>query len=318
MNVDSLVKLGRTGFQAIIVPLKFGFCIAIIVAVGSLFLKNQYTSDVRLLPKDPRSAGGSLGSLAAAAAAFGVGGGGGEDVGAAYIDIVKSRRVSEGILTQSYVFTDRSWYFGSPRNHNKTLLTYLDVSNIDKGVKALYEVLDVQRDLKSGLITLSASTPSPELSQQVVRTATRLLEEYIQVHSQSQAGAKAEFATTRLNEAREEALVAEEALKRFLSVNRNYLSSADPDVRLKGSRLEAELQLRRQLVGTLALSREQALLDQKDNTPILNILDQGQLPVEKSKPKRGLMVVASFAFGFFCLIAWQNREWIKKHFMDTE
>jgi uncharacterized protein involved in exopolysaccharide biosynthesis len=62
-------------------------------------------------------------------------------------------------------------------------------------------------------------------------------------------------------------------------------------VRLKGTRLEAELRLRTQVVTTLAIAREQALMEEKNDMPILNVLDVGNLPLEKSGPARSQTVV---------------------------
>jgi hypothetical protein len=109
---------------------------------------------------------------------------------------------------------------------------------------------------------------------------------------------------------------AEETLRRFLEGNRNYLNSADPAVRLKGTRLEGELRLRQQLVTTLALNREQALLEEKNDIPILNVLDQGNLPIEKNRPARSQLVVAlAFLVG---LGSWgfENRRWIKERLSE--
>jgi uncharacterized protein involved in exopolysaccharide biosynthesis len=287
-------------------PMKVAVPVALAVAALSLALPDQYTSDVRLLPKDPRNASNPLGG-AAAASILGIADG---DSGEAYVDILNSWRVAEGIVSTTYHFTDQTWKFGAQREHQESLISYLDLPKLDQAIKALPKLLDVNRDPKSGLITISATTPSPQLSQQIVQTATRLLQHFILYNSQTQAGAKAEFASSRLVEAEAEALQAEAGMKAFLMQNRDFLSSSDPGVRLKGGRLDAELQLRRQMVANLANSREQALLDSKDSTPILNVLDPGQLPLEKTKPARGGIILAAFGLALAGTLAWQHRAWL--------
>jgi uncharacterized protein involved in exopolysaccharide biosynthesis len=84
---------------------------------------------------------------------------------------------------------------------------------------------------------------------------------------------------------------AEGAWRKFLEVNRNYQSISDPATRLNGARLENELRLRQQLVTTLALNREQALLEEKNDIPILNVMDPADLPTEKSGPARSLIIL---------------------------
>ena len=44
---------------------------------------------------------------------------------------------------------------------------------------------------------------------------------------------------------------------------------------------------------TLTLNYEQALLEEKNDMPILNTLDAGDLPTEKSGPSRSLLMVSA-------------------------
>ena len=128
----------------------------------------------------------------------------------------------------------------------------------------------------------------------------------------------AAFAEARVQEARREMVQAEEVLRRFLEVNRNFQVSPDPSVRLLGGRLDAELQLRQKLLVNLAMSREQALLEEKNDLPILNILDPANLPSQKARPSRGAMVLASFVLGLGGTLAWSNRSWLKARFLEPE
>jgi hypothetical protein len=111
---------------------------------------------------------------------------------------------------------------------------------------------------------------------------------------------------------------AEDAFRRFLEANRNYLSSADPSVRLKGNRLETELKLRQQLVTTLALNREQALLEEKNDIPILNVLDPANLPIDKSKPARSIIVLLVTLLVALGTWVWQNRDWIRERLLADD
>jgi len=290
-----------------------GLLLAVAMAAFSLSMSNRYTSQVRLLPKDPRAAGGGLGAVAIAAEALGVGGMGMDDPGMAYLDILESRRVGAALLTRTYRFGERGWMFGPQRAHTESLLSYMKAANLDQGLARLPDLLDPQRDMKSGLVTIAATTTSPELSQQVAQGAARELEDYILVHSQTQAGAKAQFATASLAKASAEELQAEQDLEQFLMRNRDYQNSSNPEVRIRGTRLDAQLQLRQQLVANLAMTRDQALLEAKDAIPVLNVLDEGQLPLEKSGPRRALMVAGAFLLGCLGTLAWRHRTWVLAH-----
>jgi len=274
-------------------------------------MPDYYKSEIRLLPVESKGIGGNLGGLASAAAAFGVSVPGGDSSDANFVDVLSSRWLKEQLLRTEFQYRVRSWRFGSERAKKGTLYEYLDAKNMDRAVKGLDAVLSATRDLKSKVISISAETKSPELSQLIVQRAGKLLEGFLQEKGRTRGGAKAAFAEARLADARREMDEAEEVLRRFLESNRNFQSSGDPSVRLKGSRLETELRLRQQLVSAIAMNREQALLEEKNDIPILNVLDPGNLPIDKSKPARSNIVLLSMMLIGAAGWIWLNREWVR-------
>ncbi len=299
-------------------PMVLGVLAAVATACVVIFFPNRYASEARILPVESKSLAGSLGGLAATAAAFGVAIPNSDGNDANFVDILQSRTIKEALLLTNYRFHQRTWRFGQDRECTESLQTYLHQKNLDRGVLVLSNFYSVSRDLKSKIIVIRAETRSPELSQAIVRKAINLLETFVREKGRTRGGAKALFAEARLQEARKEAATAEEEFRRFLDGNRNYLVSSDPSIRLRGARLEAELKLRQQLVMTLAVNREQALMDEKNDIPILNTLDPGNLPVEKSGPVRSLMVLAALLAGFFGTLAWMHREWIMNCLISAE
>ncbi|MBI1751179.1 MAG: hypothetical protein HY014_12485 [Acidobacteria bacterium] len=254
---------------------------------------------------------GNLGGLANAAAALGVSVPGGDSNDANFTDVVNSRWIREQLLRTEFKYHVRSWRFGPEHLVRGTLYDYIGEKNVDRAVKKLNEILSSSRDVKSKVITIGAETKSPELSQLLVQQSGRLLEGFLQEKGRTRGGAKAIFAEARLADARKEMDEAEHAFSRFLVGNRNYLGSADPAVRLMGSRLENELRLRQQLVTTLAMNREQALLEEKNDVPILNVLDPGHLPIEKSRPSRSMLVLlVTLLAGTGAWLRF-NLEWLK-------
>ena len=298
-------------------PLKWALIAALLTALITIFIPNDYRSDGKLLPVETKGAA-NLGQLAAAAAAFGMAVPGGESSDANSVDILTSRWLKDQLIQTRFQYHARGWRFGADRQREGTLYDYLDQENMDRAVKKLDTIFFVSRDLKSKVVTISAETRSPDLSQQIVRCAEALLDEFLQHKEQTRGSAKAAFTEERLLEARQERAKAEDAFRQFLENNRNYQFSADPSVRLKGARLEAELKLREQLVLTLALSREQALLEAKDDIPILNVLDSGNLPIEKSKPARSLIVILVALLTGIGSWGWISREWIRERLLSDE
>lgn len=298
-------------------PLQWAFAAGLFTAAVTLFMPNYYRSEARLLPVESKGAGG-LGNLANAAAAFGVSLPGGDSSDANFVDVLNSRWLKEQLLQTEFQYHARSWRFGAERVEKGTLYDYLDAKNMDRAVRELGTVLSASRDLKSKVITLGAETKSPELSQLIVQRAEKLLEVFLQEKGRTRGGAKAAFAEARLADARKEMDEAEAILRHFLEGNRNFQTSGDPSVRLKGSRLETELRLRQQLVAAIAMNREQALLEEKNDIPILNVLDLGNLPIDKSKPARSVIVLLAMMLVGAGGWIWLNRDWVRSRLLADD
>ena len=289
-------------------PLLWGLAAGLLTALITLFMPNYYRSESRLLPLESKGVGGSLAGLANAAAAFGVTVPGGDSNDANFVDVLNSRWLREQLLQTEFQYHMRSWRFGVERLKKGTLYGYVGAKNMDQAVGEVAKVLSANRDLKSRVISISAETKSPELSQLIVQRAGKLLETFLQEKGRTRGGAKAAFAEARLAEARQEMAETEDSLQRFLEGNRNFLTSGDPAVRLHGNRLETELRLRQQLVSAIAMNREQALLEEKNDVPILNVLDAGHLPQEKSGPARSIPSFSIGALLFLGLALWEQRD----------
>ena len=291
-------------------PLQWAITTGLFVAVATLFMPNYYRSEARLLPVESKGVGNNLGGLASAAAAFGVSVPSGDGGDANFVDILNSRWMREQLLNTEFEYHVQSWRYGIEKVEKKTLYRYLNARNKDRAIQGVGPILSASRDLKSKVISISSETTSPELSQKVVLQATKLLETFNREKSRTRGGAKATFAEARLTESRKEMEESEDAFRRFLEANRNYQTSGDPAVRLRGMRLETELRLHQQLVSSIAMNREQALLEEKNDIPILNVLDSGNMPIEKSKPARSMIVIFSMMLVGAGAWIWLNRGWL--------
>ena len=297
-------------FRGLKDALRLGISAALLVASVSLFLPNYFRSQARILPIEGKGIAGGLGNLASAAAAFGVNVPGGDGNDANFIDILKSRWMGERLLQSEFKFKLRDWRFGAEKEKVETLYDYIDKKNVDRALLKLNSMMSCSRDLKSKVIDISVETKSPELSQQVAQLSIRLLEQFVQEKGRTRGGAKALFADARLKESREEMAKSEDELRAFLENNRNFVTSVDPAVRLRGLRLETELKLHQQVMATLALNREQALMEEKNDIPIINLLDPANLPIEKSRPTRAIMVAGAFFLVFAGALAWAQRRFL--------
>ena len=251
-----------------------------------------------------------MGQLAAAAAAVGISVPGQDGGEGNYLDILQSRWLHEQLLQTQFKFWEPASLVGHSKWHDETLLAYLHSRDLDLGVRKLREHLGSSRDPKSKVILISAETRSPALSQAIVQKAMGMLQERVLEAGKTRGGEKASFAAARLEEARVAQAQAEQSFSGYLDKNRNYLTSADPHVHLQGVRFEAEMKLRQQLLMTISINHEQAMMEEKNDLPLLNVIDPPNLPIEKSWPSRSVVVLAIFAITFIGLSMWGKREWI--------
>jgi uncharacterized protein involved in exopolysaccharide biosynthesis len=305
-------SLRRPGLIALVAGL--------LAAAGSCLLPDYYKSEARIL-SDTGHAGGNTTLRAgvwAPSAPPETPGSREEGPTVIYADILRSRRLAEQLLLGQYDYGCRSWRFGRPRRRRGTLLAYLGADNPDRAMGPLRRVLAVQRDLKSGLLTVSVESRSPDLSREVVRRATEGLREILVELSQASAVNKARFTLARLEEVRGRYAELGRAFQRFQDANRTWEVSPAPNIRFQGAQLREDLELWKQVVANLTLNHEQALLEAQNDTQTLLLLDPGNLPAEKSKPARSLIVFAAvLAAGAGSWLTY-NRALVYDHFIAKE
>jgi uncharacterized protein involved in exopolysaccharide biosynthesis len=277
------------------VPALHGCLAGLVAAGGALLLPNRYRSEVRILSDAGHAGGGSLQRTGVWAPTAPPETFGSREDGPTviYADILRSRRLAEQLLLQSYDYRWRR--FGRPRQARGTLMAYLGATQLDRAVGPLHRLLTVQRDAKSGQLTIAAETRSPDLSQQVARKAAEVLKDVLVDLSQMGGRNKARFTLDRLEEVRATYAGLSRDFLAFQEGNRDWESSPSPAVRFRGARLKEQMDLWRQVVTNLTLNHEQALLEAQNDTQTLLLLDPGHLPVEKSGPARALMVFTAAA-----------------------
>lgn len=267
-----------------------------LLAAGvALLLPNYYRSEARILSDTGHAGGGaSLRAGVWAPSAPPETPGSREDGPTIiYADILRSRRLAEQLLLREYEYPCRTWRFGAARRVRGTLLDYLGAGSLDRAMGPLKAMMAVQRDLKSGLLTISVESRAPALSMAVVQGATAGLRDIVVEMSQAAAVNKARFTLARLEEVKGRYADLGETFQRFQDANRGWETSPAPNIRFKGTQLREDLDLWKQVVMNLTLNHEQALLEAQNDTQTLLLMDPGNLPVEKSKPARALIVFAA-------------------------
>lgn len=254
-------------------PVIFAAMGALVLAIGvALYtrtLPDYYVSEARILSDMGRPGATPMGVWTPGVERESNGNPEKEGPTLAYSDMLRSRWINDRLLSEKFDFHQASWGFGpGPMEHHiTTLKDYLGARTTDEAIRRLQGILSVQRDSKSGLLTLSVETRSPELSQLIARRTVSLLEELL-VHLSQQAGDQRKgFTERQLKIARQEYNEAKAKMLAFLDRNYNYQTSPDPSIKVQGDRLQMEIDLAKQVVTNLALHHEQAQIDATNDTP---------------------------------------------------
>jgi capsule polysaccharide export protein KpsE/RkpR len=197
----------------------------------------------------------------------------------------------EYLLSLPMVFDYKKNPLSSTEHRSETLASFIGAKNGDRAVTKLRRMILVTKDLKSGLITVAVDSGSPSLSQQIDEKILAFLNDFVTQKNQTKGSIKARYASDRRGEVEKMYLEAENNLSRFLQTNRNYPQTADPAVKLQGFRLEQEAKLDFQLLTNIRMMEEQAKLEEKDNMPVINIIDSPNEPIDTNGPGRSFFVL---------------------------
>lgn len=163
-------------------------------------------------------------------------------------------------------------------------------------MKVLEKVVTLTVNDKDGYITLSADMPDAGAAAQVAARVQELLQHYITEFKIEKARNTLTFIEERYAEAKKQFEQKQKELADFRDANRNFGSAI---AKTKEESLSNEYTVALNVYSELAKQREQANIQVKENTPIFTIVEPVTVPIERSKPKRGLICVAFTFLGGF-------------------
>lgn len=202
-----------------------------------------------------------------------------------YADFVSSRTMIGALADTTFEITTAQ---GSQR------ATLADLYGVRRNAPALRRE-DLIRKLgsrivatpivKTGVVRMHVTAPTPELAYQIVRFILDGLNAFDLVTRQSQARAERRFMEGRLGEARIELRTTDDSLQAFLQRNRDYKNS--PELSFQADRLSREVQMRQQVYTSLAQAYEQAKIEEVRDTPVITIVERPEVPARPDS--RGLV-----------------------------
>ena len=174
------------------------------------------------------------------------------------------------------------------------------IQSLSKDEKKMAEMLNKMISLnvndKDGYVQLSASLGEPLAVAQLAERAQELLQTYITDFKIEKVKSNLTFVEQQYDAAKKRYEKMQDSLARFRDANKSFSSAV---AKTQEEALTNEYNLAYSVYSELAKQMEQAKIAVNETTPILTIVEPVVVPMERSKPKRGLIcVLFTFLGGF--------------------
>lgn len=259
----------------------------------AVVLPPVFRANAMVLPETTGSAPSSVVSLAQQ---FGVGIAQNAASPQLYLRILESRSLRDSVLLVQYADPRRP-----DSGETASLMDILEIEGdspeerLETARDELGELTSAAVDDETGVISISVSSEYPDLAAAVVNRQVDLLNVFNLQTRRTQARERREFVEDRLATARAELGAAEDALQRFLQANRMFESSSE--LRFRHDQLQRDLNIKQEIVLTLAREYEQARIEEVNDAPVLTVIDRAVPPAEEEGPSLPLYTVGGFILG---------------------
>lgn len=147
---------------------------------------------------------------------------------------------------------------------------------------------------KTGILTLTVNMPDPKLAYEMNVFTLNNLSNYIRNSIQSQIKEKRYFIEKRIQEVKCNLEASENALALFKERN---IMSTSPKVVLEEIRLNRNVTLNQELYIQLQKQYELALIEEKDDQALIQIIKNPEIPLQRSKPDRKKILLIGTILG---------------------
>ncbi|MDE0471203.1 MAG: Wzz/FepE/Etk N-terminal domain-containing protein [Ekhidna sp.] len=155
--------------------------------------------------------------------------------------------------------------------------------------------LSVSVDPETSIVTIETELPDPTAAAMITTHLVENLTKNIIEYKIEKAKFNLSFIQERFIEVEKEYKIKQKQLARFSDRNRNITNSI---VQNEYERLKNDLDISFEVYKGLAIQLEQAKIEVKKETPVFVVLEPAKVPVNKSKPKKKIIILVSFFLGF--------------------
>ena len=259
------------------------------------FVKPVYTSTSKIMSS---SSGGGVSQAAGLAAQFGIAIPTGQSEPKwVYPEIIKSRTLTRTVLKHKFDTNE----FG-PQKSLLQILTYgndepefnLDTLEI-MGVNNLLKMIEVSEDIKTAILTLNINASEPILAAEINKVLIEELDAHQRKYNKAKTSDTKQFIEERIVDIEKELNEAEEALRDFTTHNRRIDNS--PLLQLEQQRFAREVTVLIGVFTTLKQQLETTKIEEVKESDYVVVLDPPEVPLQRSKPNKKLMVILSGILG---------------------
>ncbi len=291
--IDFLWKYRKNNIIALI------FIAILSIVIAFFVMDKYYTSDVSILPP---AGGGDLGKMNTIASIMGMGNMGGGLVSLEmYESIILSRKLQEKLLATSVGDNANS----DESVSNQSLLEYLKIEGDneyeiqEKAHKELNEeILYTEYDDISNILNLQVALKDPFIASNIANKIVMLLDEIVKDHLTKEFHEQYNYIEKRKNVVKDSIKLVESDLENFLKTS---IDLSAPDEIVERMRLERTLTIQTAIYAEIKTQEELFLMKNAYMLSPVKVLDSGQIPYKKSRPKRIIVVIALIIIGGFIL-----------------
>ena len=176
------------------------------------------------------------------------------------------------------------------------------VTEEDKGLfEFLAQVVSIEVDGKEGLVSISVELANRMVAAQLAQAATDLLQSNIIAFKSQSARNNLDFIERQFESKRQEFEQIQDSIAIFKDQNLNITSTLYQN---QLTRLESQFTITSSVFQELAGQVEQAKIQVNKDTPIFTIIEPVSVPLERTKPKRSLIVVIWTFLGGVLAVGW--------------
>ncbi len=179
----------------------------------------------------------------------------------------------------------------SIKNLNQPLILTKEQEDIANAIKGS---IKVTKGETAGVVSISVELPDSKASSELCAIVVKLLTQYTINYRIQKAKADLDFIAEQHKQAEIRYEAAQQKLADYQDANRGIaLASA----RSEGERLQNEYNLAFNVYNGLSQQYEQAKIKVQETTPVIKVIEPAREPLNKSKPKRAIIMVAMIFIG---------------------